>query len=154
MKNDKRIDFDLYFYYYYDLYLYYRFSDVQLSASDINPVSNFIPYTDFDVKYNTVAKDHTTYYHFYFDEKNNNNHNYYYLAFYLEDMPYNTQTSFYIKSSYISTFAVVLAIIIVIAVLVGLALISMGIAKMMGRSPLDGLLCFFILCALCCCRNR
>ena len=45
-------------------------------------------------------------------------------------------------------------ILIIIAALVGLAFISMGIAKFMGRSPLDGLLGFFILCALCCCRNR
>ena len=45
-------------------------------------------------------------------------------------------------------------ILIIIAVLVGLAFASMGIAKFMGRSPLDGLLSFFILCALCCCRNR
>ena len=45
-------------------------------------------------------------------------------------------------------------ILIIIAVLVGLAFASMGTAKYMGRSPLDGLLGFFILCALCCCRNR
>ena len=96
-------------------------------------------------------------YQFSFDfKKTENTKYYYYIAINLPDSAstysYKIKIDSYTESS--SSIGVGIIIVIIIAVLVGLAFILMGIAKFMGRSPLDGLLCFFILCALCCCKNR
>ena len=59
----------------------------------------------------------------------------------------------YTSFSTISTLAAWIIILIVIGGLVCLAIVSMGIAKAMGRSPWEGLACFCIICTLCCCRR-
>ena len=79
---------------------------------------------------------------------------FYYIAIHLPDNAYRQTFDLLFDSYTISTVEAIIIIIIILAVLVRLALISMGCAKMMGRSPLDGLLCFFILCAICFCRRR
>ena len=82
------------------------------------------------------------------------NYPFMYFAFhasYGDNIYFRFRASF---SSYAtSTIAAIFIVLIVLGVLVCLALASMGIAKAMGRSPLEGLMCFCILCTICCCRR-
>jgi hypothetical protein len=68
---------------------------------------------------------------------------------------YSNYYKFTIYTSFdtISSFAAWIIILIVIGALVCLAVVSMGIAKAMGRSAWEGLACFCIICTLCCCRR-
>ena len=69
--------------------------------------------------------------------------------------PIDGNTYFTIQTSFtaLSGLATVFIVLIVIGSLVCLAIIAMGVAKAMGRSPWEGLACFCILFALCCCRR-
>lgn len=59
----------------------------------------------------------------------------------------------YTSFTTISALAAWIIILIVIGAVVCLAVVSMGIAKAMGRSAWEGLACFCIICTLCCCRR-
>ena len=149
----ERLNFDLYIldgsYYISDLdfWGYHHSSSYSIMTEDT--ISKYIDefwYLDYD--YN--KRDH----HFSFHDKAKIN-TYYYLAIHFsEEMQGTYQLKIYSEYGDISTLAAIFIILIILGVLIVLAACSMGVAKMMGRSPLDGLLCFFILCAICCCRSR
>ena len=73
-----------------------------------------------------------------------------YLGIYTD---YKGDISFDVYAYITSILATWIIIIIVIGGIIVLALISMGIAKCMGRSAWEGLACFAICCALCCCKR-
>ena len=82
-------------------------------------------------------------------------YNYFYLAIHMPEGASRSSYNLLIDSyDNLSTIGAIIIILIILGCLIGLAACSLGVAKAMGRSPLDGLLCFFILCALCCCKNR
>ena len=66
---------------------------------------------------------------------------------------YNSYFKMYTSFSTISGLAAYIIVLIVIGALICLAVVSMGIAKAMGRSAWEGLACFCIICTLCCCRR-
>lgn len=75
---------------------------------------------------------------------------YMYFAF---GSSYSGTIQFDFKTYLISAMATYIIVLIVIGCLVCLAIVSMGIAKAMGRSPWEGLAFFCILCTICCCRR-
>ena len=133
-----------------DLKAYTYASENSIVRDDIQSYISYFKYQQMDVYYDYNEDGNR----FSFDYKKTGRYDYYYIALHLPDSASSRRYFIIVDSYTISTTQVLLIIFIIIGVLIGLALLSMGIAKMMGRSPLDGLLCFFILCAICCCRKR
>lgn len=134
------------------IYIYTYSTKSKLSATDIGNtyIESFQePYVEWE-----LYDDYPIQYRYSFDHKKIMEEEYYYIAIHLPSSASRTTYDIGFDSYTLSATEIAIIIIIIIAVFVGLALISMGVAKMMGRSPLDGLLCFFILCAICCCRRR
>ena len=155
MDTDDRIRFDLYSedYYYQvssvSLYYYYH-SDIysQMTTSEIS--------SKIDSYFNYLS--HSTYetsngHRFSFTAKDLK-YNYFYFAIHLPVQGGSFPLRLDSYDDVLSTIAAIFIILIIFGGCIVLAGCSMGVAKMMGRSPLDGLLCFFILCAICCCRRR
>lgn len=155
MDTDDRIRFDLYSedYYYQvssvSLYYYYH-SDIysQMTTSEISSkIDSYFKY----LSYSTYTTSNG--YRFSFTAKDLK-YNYFYFAIHLPAQGGSFPLRLDSYDDVISTIAAIFIILIIFGGCIVLAGCSMGVAKMMGRSPLDGLLCFFILCAICCCRRR
>ena len=157
--TNSRLNFDIYSsnskYYItsISLWAYYLYRDY--SMLNPNQISDIIDTEFTDIPYTSVYSS-VDGYHFSFYAEDMKNY-YFYLAIHMPDDadPYSTYPlTIYSDYDEISTLAAIFIILIILGSCIALAGCSMGVAKLMGRSPLDGLLCFFILCALCCCRNR
>ena len=170
--TNKRLDFDIYssdnsinsifLYGYYHSTAQNKFTPAEIS----NYIDMFysISYTyKYETKYGNCFS-------FYAKDLKNN---YFYLAIHMPDSaslttyPLNLYSEYYEEKHQEEEedeeeeedkenkkLGVIYIVLIIFGSLIVLAGCSMGVAKMMGRSPLDGLLCFFILCTICCIRHR
>ena len=154
MDTDDRIRFDLYsedyyqvssvsLYYYYHSDIYSQMTETEIS-SKIDSYFKYLSYSTYTTSYG---------YRFSFTAKDLK-YNYFYFAIHLPVQGGSFPLRLDSYDDVLSTIAAIFIILIIFGGCIVLAGCSMGVAKMMGRSPLDGLLCFFILCAICCCRRR
>ena len=155
MDTNDRIRFNLYsedYYYQISSVSLYYYSDTSTRQMTASEVSSYIDYFK-GIGYTRYT---TTYgYRFSFTAEDFK-YTYLYIAIHMPEGLQGGTFPLTLDSYYdvISTIAAIFIILIIFGGCIVLAGCSMGVAKMMGRSPLDGLLCFFILCAICCCRRR
>ena len=101
-----------------------------------------------------IKSKRTAQYHTFTAEYSNDEYlEYCYTAIYI---PYYSSNPHHphIKTDYgLTSGQTLLYVLIIFGVIIGLAIISMVIAALMGRNPLEGLAIFVIIC-LCCCRKR
>ena len=137
--------------YYGDVIAYYLFTNNDYEKEDF--INMDIPSVFKKASIKTKTKRYSEYHTFTAEYSNDEYFEYCYTAIYL---PYYRDNPYYpsIKTDYGLTLGqTLLYILIIIGVIVGLAIISMVVAALMGRNPLEGLSIFLIIC-ICCCHKR
>ena len=133
-----------------DVVAYYLFTNNNYNKEDL--VTMDIPEVFTKANIKTKSKRRSEY-HTFTAEYSGDYFEYCYTAIHIPYFSEN-QVSPYIKTDFGLTMGqTLLYILIVIGVIVGLAIISMVVAGLMGRNPLEGLAIFLIIC-ICCCHKR
>lgn len=133
--------------------VYFEFTTYNEAISVSTILSNDYEADDSHVLYSLIPVNSIYSKSYFFSSK------YDYMRISVQSLTYPTYDRYYyyfkIHTSFttISSFAAWIIILIVIGAFVCLAVVSMGIAKAMGRNAWEGLACFCIICTLCCCRR-
>ena len=157
MLEHRRIDFNISYNGGDTIRAFYHFTDKLYLIDDFYDMDIENVFTKADVKLKSRRKAYSTkynkYHTFYGDYSDDNYLTYGYLAFYIPY--YDPYYAVKLKTKFSLTTGQTLLIVgIVAGVLIFFALLSMGIAKLMGKSALDGLVCCLLVFTICCACKR